>query len=929
MIRHAYLAAVLAACCAASAFAANTPQPQPATWGGGFNSAASIETRTYGALDLNQVAAEDASREAAGQPHRFAIPHEVSIDVNQAGSWEQHGERSVWRYRVQAANASSLNFGFTHYRLPESAQLFIYDAQHRQVAGPYDAAKNEPHHQLWTPVIAASDVVIELDVATVERAAVELTLGSINQGYRGLGGASKGYRQPEPELATAGGKTCAPDQIASGTCNMDVACLGDGDPWNDPRRAVGAITLGGSDDCTGSLVNNTANDRRMLFITASHCGLNASSSPTVVVYWNYEWPTCRTPGSAASGQTSPPDPNMSNSGATFLANTPNPFSSATCPSGIAAQCSDNTLVELDDPPNPDWNLYWEGWDRRPTAAACSQSPTDPASTVGLCATIHHPAVDEKRITFVAQDFVVGSIANGSNTHWHAFWDPTPPILPNIPAPQPTSLPPGVTEPGSSGSPLYTSEQRLIGVLSGGPSACGATGANLSDFYGQLALAWEGQGTPTTRMRDYLDPLGTAPDFIDGIGVSPFTLTLDPTAVAACASDVSTTINIEVGADPGFTDPVALGVTDAPTGSTTNLNPASVIPPDASVLTVGALDSATPGSYTLTITGSSGADMVSKSLPFALNDIAPDPVSLVSPADNATGVAFSPTLSWTAASAGGPQNYLVEVATDSAFTAIVFSQTVSDATSVMVAPPLGSSTTFYWRVTAGNACGSAAASPVFQFHTLSAPGDCEAPTVQTTVFNDDVEQGANGWTTTGSTGASTWTISTARANSPTHSWYANDIATVSDQRLISPVVAIPGDQNPVTLQFQSWQDIEATSTGGCFDGGILEVSTDGTTFTQVPDAAIFAGGGYSGLVSTQFQNPLQGLSAWCGTRDFTAGPVRVDVSNYAGQNVQFRFRLGTDSSVSHEGWYVDDINVYSCMGPSDLIFADGFELPPTL
>ena len=81
---------------------------------------------------------------------------------------------------------------------------------------------------------------------------------------------------------------------------------------------------------------------------------------------------------------------------------------------------------------------------------------------------------------------------------------------------PGVIPPSVTEPGSSGSAVYSAERRLIGVLSGGPSACGSTGASLRDFYGALYHAWEGIGTPATRMKDHLDPVGTNPEFIDGL-----------------------------------------------------------------------------------------------------------------------------------------------------------------------------------------------------------------------------------------------------------------------------------------------------------------------------------------------------------------------------------------------------------------------------
>ncbi|MEO8137697.1 MAG: hypothetical protein ABI831_27410, partial [Betaproteobacteria bacterium] len=543
-----------------------------------------------------------------------------------------------------------------------------------------------------------------------------------------------------------------------------------------------------------------------------------------------------------------------------------------------------------------------------------------------------PQVEEKRITFVKQNLdsvgYAGGIVpvNQPVSHWHAHWDPTPPILAGIVSP-PATLPPGVTEPGSSGSPLFSSEQRLVGVLSGGPSQCGATGENLSDFYGQLAQAWEGDGTATTRLKDYLDPVGTAPDFIDGIGMSPFTLDLTPASLAVCASVGSATVNIAVGADPGFTDPVDLGATGAPAGATTSFVPSSVTPPNNSVLTIGSLASATAGSYAIAITGTSGADSTSKTLAFSLNDVAPTAVTLSSPIDNATSVATAPTLTWTASTAGGPQDYLVEVATDASFTSIVFTQTVHDATTVTVAPALASSTNYYWRVTASNGCGTAAASMVFHFKTITAPGDCDVGTTPTSIFTDDVEGGVNGWTTTGSTGVSTWAISATRANSPTHAWHAVDIATVSDQRLISPTIALPANENPLTLQFQTWREIEQSSTlTTCFDGAILEVSTDGTTFTQVPDASIISGGNYVGTVSSGFSSPLAGLKAWCNTtvRPFTDGPVRVDVSGYAGQSVQFRFRLGTDSSAAKEGWYVDDIGVSACQAGNDVIFADGFE-----
>lgn len=700
--------------CTAAAAAQPSQRPQPAALTHQIAPLSQVETIHFPALDLAELGAQDALRAADGLPARFAVARATGIDTRSAGTWEELGTRSIWRYRVQAEGATSLNFGFTHYRLPPSARLYIYDSAGQQLAGPWDSSKNEPHGQLWTPLISSSDVVIELDVDTVERERVELLLGRVNQGYRGFGRRAAGYVQPDIGQPKYSAETCSDDEITSGTCNMDVACLGEDDPWNDPRRAVGAITIGGTDTCTGSLLNNTAQDRRRLFATATHCSVTAGSAPSMVVYWNYEWPTCRTPGTSASGQVNAPDPNMASSGATFVAATPNPFSSASCGSGMSATCTDWTLAEIDDPFDPDWNLYWEGWDRRSVGALCSE-PTDPTATAGLCASIHHPGVDEKRITFVPVPLTVSGISGGSNTHWHAAWDPTPPILPNIVNPPP-SLPPGVTEGGSSGSPLFSADRRIVGVLSGGWSACGATGASLSDEYGQLAIAWEGRGTPATRMKDHLDPLGSGVEYIDGMGMSPFTLALDPSAVAACAASMpSVAVDVAVTADPGFAGTVALAASGAPAGSTVGFAPPGVVPPGSSVLTIGGLGAAPAGNYAITVTGSSGTDSTSKTLALALSTTAPATVAPVAPANGATGVPTTAVLSWSAAGSG-PVDYLVQVSTDPAFANIVFSRTVSDDTSVALSPALAPSTLHYWRVRAGNGCGDADWSPVRSFTT---------------------------------------------------------------------------------------------------------------------------------------------------------------------------------------------------------------------
>ncbi|TVQ33533.1 MAG: hypothetical protein EA370_11670, partial [Wenzhouxiangella sp.] len=292
---------------------------------------------------------------------------------------------------------------------------------------------------------------------------------------------------------------------------------------------------------------------------------------------------------------------MTNSGGTFLAATSNPFGgNCTAPN----ECSDVTLIELDDPADPDLELFWSGWDRRPPPTACAQGPGN--STDGLCATIHHPGVDEKRITWVADNIQIGNIAGAQNIHWHPFWHPDPPELPNMPPGG--TIPPAVTEPGSSGSPLYSADRRLIGVLSGGPASCGATGANLSDFYGGLWDAWEGMGTATTRMRDHLDPLGTNPEFIDGIDGSAFGIVPETIQVSRCGfNDID--IQIEVTQSGDVDDPVTLSTADLPAGVGEAFSVNPVTPPGESLLTLSDLSAAGTGTFAFTLQGSSTDDDV--------------------------------------------------------------------------------------------------------------------------------------------------------------------------------------------------------------------------------------------------------------------------------------------------------------------------------
>ncbi len=407
-----------------------------------------IATVSVDAPDLEAVEREDAVREELGQAPRFAIPHAVRITPSTHGTWEDlDAETVLWRLRIQAPGAANLNLGFERYSMPPGGELWIYSADLGHVVRPFTARDNEDHGELWTPIVSADDLVVELVLPLSEADQLELVLKQIAWGYRGFGDVVK------PTSV----------QMLSGSCNVDVVCP-QGDLWRMEIPSVGVISTGGGTFCSGFMVNNVRQDQVPYFMTARHCGIGAGNAASLVVYWNYENSSCRTVGSPQNGQPGNGSYSQFNSGSYWRA-------------GYSP--SDFTLVELDDDPDPGFNLSWAGWDA---------TGVDASSAVG----IHHPQTQEKRISFeneaTTTTSYLGSAVPGNGTHARVIdWDV------------------GTTEGGSSGSPLFNQDHQVIGQLHGGYASCSS---QTSDWYGKFSVSFVGGGTSSTALKSWLDPDNT-------------------------------------------------------------------------------------------------------------------------------------------------------------------------------------------------------------------------------------------------------------------------------------------------------------------------------------------------------------------------------------------------------------------------------------
>jgi hypothetical protein len=258
---------------------------------------------------------------------------------------------------------------------------------------------------------------------------------------------------------------------SSGSCNRNVNCS-EGLPWTFERNAAVMLVSGSNGFCSGSLVNNTLNDGKPYVLTADHCYSNPASW---IFRFNWQSADCNNPATSPTFQ--------SLSGAVLRAR---------------AAASDFCLVEITGGLTAGtvpatYSPYFSGWDH---------SGNTPTSAVG----IHHPSGDIKKISFENQALISTTFgACPPNSHWGVTtWDS------------------GVTEGGSSGSPLYDQNHRIIGQLHGGASACG--GANLSDEYGKFSVSWDPAGSNTTnQLKAWLDPNNSGAEFINGFDPSNATV----------------------------------------------------------------------------------------------------------------------------------------------------------------------------------------------------------------------------------------------------------------------------------------------------------------------------------------------------------------------------------------------------------------------
>lgn len=208
-------------------------------------------------------------------------------------------------------------------------------------------------------------------------------------------------------------------------CNLDPNCYGD---WQPAMKMVGEMIFeadGGEAACTGTLIGTRDNSAIPYLLTAGHCINTEDSARSLVVSWTYQTGSCggAAPTSLGSAQST---------GGHLV-------SYATIDKG------DYSLVLLQSIPG---GLTFSGWD--------AADPPVGSSIAG----VHHPNASWKRISFgnrtPDQDVDVEGMLAPAAKYFQVQWVQ------------------GVTEPGSSGSGLFSSPGIVTGTLTYGQVVDGLT-----------------------------------------------------------------------------------------------------------------------------------------------------------------------------------------------------------------------------------------------------------------------------------------------------------------------------------------------------------------------------------------------------------------------------------------------------------------------
>ena len=420
-------------------------------------------------FDVAALKAEDKMAEEAGVLLRTSVIIPADLNMDNAGEWSVLPDGlNVWRLTIKAPDAIATMLYYDRFFIPDGGKLFIYNANRTHLLGAYTSKTNPDDRRFATEFVAGDEIILEYNEPP--------SAGNLIPDIR-ISGIGYGYNYLEVYQTVFGIFDKLPG-IFNQSCQVNIKCP-EGNNWQDQKKGVAKTIapVGNSGYlCSGTLVNNTAQDLTPYYLSAHHCFDDSKIEyDKIMFYFHYESEGC---------ETTTPAGTKTMVGAQMLVDLPIKGS------------SDGALLILKDHIPEEYNVYYNGWDRRNTAAT---------SGVG----IHHPKGEIKKIsTFtspVTHSRWSGQDGPGAaDAHWQVVFAKTQSGYSQV-------------EGGSSGSPLFNQAGLVVGTLTGGTAANCTSGS--TNYYGKLWYHWDNANAlagNTQKMKDYLDPHNSGVETLPGI-----------------------------------------------------------------------------------------------------------------------------------------------------------------------------------------------------------------------------------------------------------------------------------------------------------------------------------------------------------------------------------------------------------------------------
>lgn len=412
-----------------------------------------VEKIIVPAPDLQTLLNEDNEAEKNGSFHKIGRSVKTNINMLESGTWTELPDGGkICRLTVECDNAEALAVTYSDFYLPDNSKLFVYNNNKKHLIGGFTSFNNRNDRSFTHEMVQGDEITLEYYEPAGQNTQASIVFSHLAYIYRD---ANLNQYKDIKEFGD------------SDVCQVNANCSPEGDSWQNQKRGAARILLnnGGSWGwCSGSLLNNTNEDCTPYFLTADHCGNGASVANLNewIFYFKYESLTCSNPGSEGTLG------NTSMTGATLIAHGGNE----------GDEGSDFFLVQFNEEIPDSYQPYYNGWNREEVAATSGVS-------------FHHPSGDIKKISTFTSTLVTASWAGGFNAHWRVTWSAT-------------TNGHGVTEGGSSGSPIFDQNGFVVGDLTGGSSYCDATTS--PDLYGKFSYSWDQNGTTAAeQLKPWLDP----------------------------------------------------------------------------------------------------------------------------------------------------------------------------------------------------------------------------------------------------------------------------------------------------------------------------------------------------------------------------------------------------------------------------------------